>query len=115
MLALLVTASVSAAANAAPITEFPTGNATPAPDGLVDGGDGNLWFVDTNAIGRISGDGTVKEFPLPTPLVPGANLHAVVPGANGVMWFDVDGMAQDDRQAHPRRHHHPLRPPARMA
>jgi virginiamycin B lyase len=95
MLALLMTAGVSAAASAAPITEFPTGNATPAPDGLVDGGDGNLWFIDTNAIGRISGDGTVKEFPLPAPLPGGANLHAVVPGANGVMWFDVNGTAQE--------------------
>jgi virginiamycin B lyase len=95
MVALVMIAATSAAANAASITEFPTGNATPAPGGLVDGGDGNLWFVDTNAIGRISGDGTVKEFPLPTPLIPGADLHAVVPGANGVMWFDVDGMAQD--------------------
>ena len=68
---------------------------TPAPSALIDGGDGNLWFVDTNALGRISGDGTVKEFPITPALPPGADLHAVVPGANGVMWFDVDGMAQD--------------------
>jgi streptogramin lyase len=94
MLALLM-AAASAGARAATITEFPTGNATPAPGGLTDGGDGNLWFVDTNAIGRISGNGTVKEFPISPALPPGADLHAVVPGANGVMWFDVDGMAQD--------------------
>jgi virginiamycin B lyase len=93
-LALLITAAGSAGASAAPITEFPTGNVTPAPAGLVDGGGGNLWFVDTNAIGRISPAGAVKEFPLPAPLVPGANLNAVVPGANRVMWFDVNGLAQ---------------------
>lgn len=95
MLALLLTAAASARASAATITEFPTGNATPAPGALIDGGDGHLWFVDTNALGRISGDGTVKEFPITPPLPPGADLHAIVPGANGVMWFDVDGMAQD--------------------
>jgi virginiamycin B lyase len=93
MLALLMTAAASAAASAATITEFPTGNATPAPSGLIDGGDGNLWFVDTNALGRISANGTVKEFPISLP--PGADLHAVVPGANGVMWFDVVDMAHD--------------------
>jgi streptogramin lyase len=94
MLALLMTAAASAAASAAPITEFSTGLPTgSSPDSLTTGVDGNLWFVDTAGIGRITAAGQIlPEFPVT--LAPGAFLHEIVPGGDGNMWFDINGLAQ---------------------
>ena len=92
LLALMGLGGLAATAAAAPvpITEFPvTGT---SPDALIDGPDGNIWFVDSGGIGKITPTGVVTEFPYPLPA--GSNLHEVVPGGDGNMWFDVDGLTQ---------------------
>jgi streptogramin lyase len=86
MLALLMTAAASAAASAAPITEFSTGlPAVSDPSSLTPGPDGNVWFVDTGAIGRITPSGEITEFT--TGLNPGSMPHAIVPGDDRNLWF----------------------------
>jgi streptogramin lyase len=86
LLALLMTAAVSAAASAAPITEFSTGLPTPSdPSSLMVGPDGNVWFVDTGAIGRITPAGQITEFK--AGLNPGSMPHAIVAGDDGNLWF----------------------------
>jgi streptogramin lyase len=86
----LAAALLAAGASAATITEFSQGlPAGASPDALVDGGDGNVWFVDTSGIGRITPDGQITEFPVT--LAPGGDLHQVVPGASGIEWFDIVG------------------------
>ena len=88
MLALLMTAAVSAAASAAPITEFSSGLGTD-PDALTAGPDGNLWFVDAGAIGRITPSGQITEFK--AGLNPGSMPHAIVAGDDGNLWFTDSG------------------------
>jgi streptogramin lyase len=86
MLALLMTAAGSAAASAAPITEFSTGLPPGSnPSSLAAGPDGNVWFVDTGAIGRITPTGQITEFS--AGLNPGSMPHAIVPGDDGNLWF----------------------------
>jgi streptogramin lyase len=86
MLALLMTAAASAVANAAPITEFSSGlPAGSDPSSLTPGPDGNVWFVDMGAIGRITPSGAITEFT--TGLNPGSMPHAIVPGDDGNLWF----------------------------
>lgn len=86
MLALLMTAAVSAAAKAATITEFSTGLPPGSdPSSLTPGPDGNVWFVDTGAIGRITPTGQITEFK--AGLNPGSMPHAIVPGDDGNLWF----------------------------
>ncbi|HUZ32702.1 MAG TPA: hypothetical protein VMV19_11475, partial [Xanthobacteraceae bacterium] len=48
--------------------------------------DGNIWFVETgaNALGRLAPDGSIVEFPVPTP---NASLRGVTVGADGDLWF----------------------------
>jgi virginiamycin B lyase len=94
LLTLTLLGAATASAQASRITEFshslPTGS---DPDSLTIGVDGNLWFVDTAGIGRITPTGQILgEFPVS--LAPGAFLHEIVPGPEGSMWFDIDGMAQ---------------------
>jgi virginiamycin B lyase len=76
------------AAQAAPITEFSTGLGA-APLDIQPGPDGNLWFVDTDAIGRITPAGVITEFT--NGLLPGSVPHAIAPGGDGNMWFTDDG------------------------
>ena len=59
------------------------------PGGIVVGPDGYLWFIESigNNLGRISPDGQVMEFPIPTP---NANLPSqafVGIGPDGMVWF----------------------------
>ncbi len=67
-------------------TEFalPVGNTYPGS--IVAGPDANLWFtaVDKNSIGRISTNGTVTYFPIPTDFS-GAEQIAI--GPDGNLWF----------------------------
>jgi streptogramin lyase len=90
MLALLITAAASAAASAAPITEFSTGlPAGSHPSSLTVGPDGNVWFVDTGAIGRITPAGQITEFT--AGLNPGSMPHAITAGDDGNLWFTDPG------------------------
>jgi len=74
------------------ITEFTAGFPTGSPRGIVSGPDGNLWVAQAGgdgAIARVTKDGVVTEFPVPTPgdptdiaVGPDGNLWYVDPAAN---------------------------------
>jgi streptogramin lyase len=79
-------------ASAAAITEFPL----PAPSfcspcpiffagAITAGPDGNLWFTDLlgTRIGRITPDGVITEFSLPT----AGETSAITAGPDGNVWF----------------------------
>jgi virginiamycin B lyase len=93
IVALLMMAAASAAANAAPITEFSSGLlAGSDPSSLTPGPDGNVWFTDpgtTKAIGRITPTGQITEFT--AGLNPGSVPHAIVAGDDGNLWFTDSG------------------------
>jgi virginiamycin B lyase len=61
-----------------------------APDGLIAGPDGNLWFhAASGSIGRISLDGKITEFDMPQGV--GADGGLAI-GPDGALWFaDLDG------------------------
>jgi streptogramin lyase len=77
------------------IHEFPTPTANANPIGIAAGPDGALWFTENSggtaqrgAIGRITTDGTITEYPL-TPRT-GETLTGVwniAMGSDGNMWF----------------------------
>ncbi len=50
------------------------------------GPDGAMWFAEANIgmIGRIALDGTITEFPLPSP---SAVPRFIVTGPDGALWF----------------------------
>jgi streptogramin lyase len=80
-----------AAAQAASITEFSSG--VTAPSAITDGPDGNMWFTDTHAIGRITTSGAVTEFS--AGLNPGAHPFGnIVVGSDGNLWFSDIGSPQ---------------------
>lgn len=92
--ALLASGSVVTPAAAAPLGQFRSFNLGPAGyagNVVISGPDGRQWFTDNqnNAIGAISADGTVQEFPLPAdPNQPsGAGLFALAAGPDGAIWF----------------------------
>ena len=65
------------------ITEFPLNS---YPQGIAAGPDGALWFTEVNAnrIGRITTDGVVTEYPVPTP---DSYLGGITAGPDGAFWF----------------------------
>lgn len=85
LLSLLVLVAPAGAAVPGEVARFelPAGS---EPDGIAAGADGNLWFAERGAdrIGRITPDGTITEFPLPTPE---AEPSQVTAGADGDVWF----------------------------
>jgi virginiamycin B lyase len=85
--------ATEAPAAAAPILvehEIPTKGARAG--GLVTGPDGAIWFVETgkNQIGRITMDGTVTEFPLPTANSIDFEKGFIGVGPDGALWFNKD-------------------------
>jgi streptogramin lyase len=66
------------------VTEFalPTGR----PEAMTVGPDGNLWYTDSafDRLGRVTLNGQVSEFPVPTP---GAGLEGITAGPDGGIWF----------------------------
>jgi virginiamycin B lyase len=55
------------------------------------GPDGNLWFTEyggAGAIGRVTPNGTLSEFVIPTHF---NRPYAIAPGPDGRMWFTEDG------------------------
>ncbi len=94
-LALLIAAVAAAAAPAGAvdlcITEFSAG-ITPgaSPIGITAGPDGNLWFTEygANQIGRITPDGDVTEFAIPTA---GSEVQMITAGPDGNLWFTEFG------------------------
>jgi streptogramin lyase len=79
--------STHQASPAGSITEFPLPPGS-NPGGIAAGPDGNLWFTDygTNKIGRISPDGTITGFYLPTGKIPPA-WNVITAGPDGNLWF----------------------------
>jgi len=79
------------------IREFELPRLNSGPISIATGPDKNLWFtefsgaspagtgdVDGNAIGRITPEGVITEFPLATP---GSAPHIITLGPDGNMWF----------------------------
>ena len=78
-------------ASAHTITEFPI---PMVADTIVAGSDGALWFAardrNKNTIGRITTDGAVTEFPIPTPVGTRASVFTnLVAGPDGALWFGL--------------------------
>jgi virginiamycin B lyase len=77
------------------ITTAATGGVTPGftadafPRGIATGPDGNLWFVESGphpgAVARVTLDGAVTEFALPTAAID--SINAITAGPDGAMWF----------------------------
>jgi virginiamycin B lyase len=65
------------------MTEFviPTPNSTPGP--ITSGPDGNVWFTEFGAVGRITPSGIITEFPTPNPSIP----FVITTGPDGNLWF----------------------------
>ena len=54
------------------------------PGVITPGPDGALWFTEHGAIGRVTTDGTIQQFPLTTP---GASVADITSGTDGALWF----------------------------
>jgi virginiamycin B lyase len=54
--------------------------------GIARGRSGSIWFTDpaANQIGRVSPNGTISEFPIPTP---NSEVDGIALGPDGDMWF----------------------------
>ena len=83
----------SGASASPPITEFASGN---APGDIVAGPDGNLWFVEGSAIGRVTPAGTVTEF---SSGLAGSGLSGIAVGP------DREPLVRRERQRSDRTHH----------
>jgi streptogramin lyase len=64
------------------ITEFPLPPGFGAATDITAGPDGNLWFTENRAIGRITPAGQVTEFPTPT-----FDAAEITAGPDGNLWF----------------------------
>jgi len=64
-----------------------------APGGLTVGPDGALWFSgQVGSVGRLALDGTVTQFPFPTPSS-GYPAAGITTGADGALWLTTYGSA----------------------
>jgi streptogramin lyase len=78
-------------AQATAITGFSSGLSS-APASIVAGPDGNLWFTESHAIGRITPSGAVTEYGTANGLNPGNMLFGdIALGSDGNLWFSDDG------------------------
>jgi streptogramin lyase len=97
---LLFLSTPACAAQVGEITEFSEGlqgsppGAQSLPRSIAAGPDGNLWFTDEgtsggeNMIGRVTPNGTITEWPLPSTSRP----DSITAGPDGNVWFtDIDG------------------------
>jgi virginiamycin B lyase len=72
------------------------------PTALAVGQDGALWITEAgaNQIARLTTDGVVREFQIPSP---GAEPRAIAQGADGAMWFTeygTDRLGRVDMSGH---------------
>jgi hypothetical protein len=72
-------------------TDYPAPTPDSSPFGITAGPDGNLWFTEpgANQIGRITPDGEVTEFAVPTTAAGPAN--GILTGPDGNIWFTEEG------------------------
>lgn len=88
--------AVSAAVNAQEVTpvlvehEIPT--SASEPGGIIAGPDGAMWFVETaaNKIGRISSEGVITEYDVPTAGAIDTDQGFLAVGPDGALWFNED-------------------------
>lgn len=78
------------------VTEYALPNANSYPTSIVSGPDGALWFVEAgipsgpgqrsggNRIGRITTDGVMSEYSIPTPA---SGVSAIATAGDGSLWF----------------------------
>src|SRR5271170_7237301 len=69
------------------ITEFTTGVSSPAA--MVNGVDGNVWFINAGGIAKITSSGQVTTYK--TGLDPGATPYDLSNGPGGDLWFTDNG------------------------
>ena len=88
ILSLLLAARPAGADLNFTINEFPLPPADSAPPRITAGPDGNLWFTErgANQIGRITPDGEVTEFAVPTAY----GGWGITAGPDGNLWFTED-------------------------
>jgi streptogramin lyase len=74
------------------ISEFSSGISSTGVSRPIAGPDGNLWFADKSAtapaVGRITPNGVITEFPVT--LLPGQFMNAANFGPDGGLWIGVD-------------------------
>ena len=90
-LGLLIFRPNTLAATDQAINEFPTSG---QPERIITGPDGNLWFTESGAIGRITTAGVVTEFPLP---VGSSDPEGIAAGPDGNIWFTLPYQGKVDR------------------
>src|SRR5438045_1263983 len=80
----------------AAVTEFPLATPGSLPGDIVRGGDGNLWFTETdnNAIGRITPAGVVTEFSLAGLQAGSQPLDIVSDPTNNLLYFTELGVGR---------------------
>jgi streptogramin lyase len=68
------------------IVQYSLDGISKTPLSIIAGADGNLWFTDpgANAIGRITPDGHVQEFAVPTA---DSGVLEIARAADGTLWF----------------------------
>jgi streptogramin lyase len=87
------------------ISEFSSGISSTGVSRAIAGPDGNLWFVDKSrtapAVGRITPNGVITEFPVT--LLPGQFMNTANFGPDGGFWIGADtpgGIARFDITTH---------------
>ena len=72
------------------LTEYPVSTESGAPDYIVAGPDGNLWFTENigNKIGRITPDGKITEYAIPTSQ---GDPDRIAVGPDNNVWFTENG------------------------
>jgi streptogramin lyase len=85
---LVIPVLAPAWAQATALTEF-SGGSVDSPAAIVPGIDGNLWFVEPHAIGRISPSGVITQFT--AGLNPGSAPFDMTAGPDGNLWFSDSG------------------------
>lgn len=83
------------------ITEYILPNENSRPIHIASGPDGNIWFTERTGeeshIGRITEDGTITMFPVPTPSL---HLRSIILGPDGNLWFaEFDQFAYESKIA----------------
>ena len=73
------------------ITQYALPAGSGIPNAITSGPDGNIWFTESNAsaIGRITPEGTITEYPEGT--AKGTQASAITSGPNGNVWFTETG------------------------
>jgi virginiamycin B lyase len=80
LLSAVLLASPAGALAAGAMTEFPIPTANALPSDIIAGGDGNLWYTESNTstIARITPSGTTREFSSGSPRT-GTSSSATAP------------------------------------